>query len=129
APESRFLYRPLSTAEPFGRGDVSEVGLRDLAAAAGAVLTPGALVSVDAAAHEALTEAGQTIPYDFLLIACGAVPKRAIAGALTFRGPPDTGALRALLVDLGRGQARRVAFVVAPAPTGALPADEHALPS
>jgi sulfide:quinone oxidoreductase len=127
APEPRFWYRPLATAEPFERAEVTSYDLGDLAAAAGAVFTPGALVSVDAAAHEATTAAGQTIAYDFLLIACGAMPKPAVPGALTFRGPADTGAVRELLRDLARGGVAHVAFVVPPATSWALPAYELAL--
>ena len=62
-----------------------------------------------------------------LLIACGAVPRPAVPGALTFRGPADTDALRELLRELVRGDVQRVAFVVPAGAAWALPAYELAL--
>jgi sulfide:quinone oxidoreductase len=47
-----------------------------------------------------------------LLVACGAIPKVAIGGALTFRGPADSDAFRSLLVEIEAGGVRRVAFAV-----------------
>ena len=99
APEPHFWYRPLAVAEPFDLGEVRHFELSKLAAEAGATFTPGALVSVDAARRLAYTSPGGAVPYTALLIACGAVPKPAIDGALTFRGPADT--------DEDRGAARR----------------------
>jgi sulfide:quinone oxidoreductase len=43
APEPQFWYRPLAVAEPFGLGEVRQSDLPELAAAAGATFSPGAL--------------------------------------------------------------------------------------
>ena len=53
APEHHFFYRPLAVAEPFGAGHVNRWELDDLARAAGAQFTPGALERIDAEAHVA----------------------------------------------------------------------------
>ncbi len=127
APEPHFWYRPLAVAEPFALGKVRRFELSGLAAEAGATFSPGALVSVDADRRLAYTSPGGAIPYAALLIACGAVPKPAIDGALTFRGPADTAKIEDLLAEIQAGDVRRVAFAV---PTGAawtLPAYELAL--
>jgi sulfide:quinone oxidoreductase len=46
APEPRFFYRPLAVAEPFGLGEVRQFDLAQLASAAGASFTLGALIGV-----------------------------------------------------------------------------------
>jgi sulfide:quinone oxidoreductase len=127
APEPQFWYRPLAVAEPFALGEVRHFELAKLAADAGASFSPGGLVSVDAARRLAYASPGGVVPYTALLIACGAVPTPAIDGALTFRGPADTGKIEHLLAEIEAGEVRRVAFAV---PTGAvwsLPAYELAL--
>src|SRR6266511_3834380 len=71
APEPEFWYRPLAVAEPFGLGAVRHFDLAELAAAAGATFSPGALSAVDAGSRLAHTSVGSSVPYDVLLVACG----------------------------------------------------------
>ena len=127
APGPRFWYRPLAVAEPFGLGEVLTFELPQLAADAGAQFTLGEVTAVDAVAHVARTAAGTELPYDVLLIATGASPGTAVAGALTFRGPADTELIRALLRELDGGEVRRVAVAVPLGAVWALPAYELAL--
>jgi sulfide:quinone oxidoreductase len=127
APETRFWYRPLAVAEPFGLGEVLTFDLPQLAADAGAQFTPGEVIAVDAVAHVAYTAAGAELPYGVLLIATGASPRTAVAGALTFRGPADTELIRTLLRELDGGDVRRVAVAVPLGAVWALPAYELAL--
>ena len=127
APEPLFSYRPVAVAEPFGLGAVRHFDLGTLAARAGAGLKLGALAGVDADRRIARTAAGETLPYDALLIACGAVPTAAVPGALTFRGREDGEGLRSLLDELERGGPARVAFVVPWGAAWPLPAYELAL--
>ena len=68
----------------------------------------GQLVSVDAARHIAYTSPGGAVSYSMLLIACGAVPRPAVDGALTFRGPADTEKIEHLLAEIEAGEVRRV---------------------
>jgi sulfide:quinone oxidoreductase len=127
APEHRFWYRPLAVAEPFELGKVRHFELGRLAIEAGATFTPGALVSVDAERRVAYTSPGGAVPYDMLLIACGAAPKPAVEGALTFRGPADTPMIEQLLAELERGDVRRVVFAVPAGAVWSLPVYELAL--
>ncbi len=101
--------------------------LAELAAAAGATFSPGALTSVDAGSQLAQTSVGSSVPYDVLLVACGAGPTPAVAGALTFRGPADTERIRMLLEEMVTGQVGRVAFVVPWGAVWSLPIYELAL--
>src|SRR6266498_3990068 len=127
APETKFWYRPLAVAEPFGLGEVLTFDLAQLAADAGAHFTPGEVIAVDAVAHVAHTAAGVELPYCVLLIATGASPRTAVAGALTFRGPADTELIRTLLRELEGGAVQRVAVAVPLGAVWALPAYELAL--
>jgi len=127
APEPHFWYRPLAVAEPFDLGEVRQFDLPELAAAAGATFSPGALTGVDARARQAQTSAGSSIPYDALLVACGAGPTAAVPGALTFRGPADTEKIRRLLEEIVAGQVGRLAFVVPWGAVWSLPIYELAL--
>jgi len=127
APEPRFWYRPLAVAAPFALGAVRHYDLADIAERIGAAFTLGALASVDVRAHEARTAAGSVVPYDVLLIACGAVPKVAVHGALTFRGPADTDRIERLLEEIEAGAVEQVAFVVPWGAVWSLPAYELAL--
>ena len=127
APEPQFWYRPLAVAEPFGLGEVRRFELPELAAAAGAIFSPGALTGVDAGGRQAQTSAGSSIPYDVLLVACGADPTAAVPGALTFRGPADTEKIRRLLGEIVAGKVGRVAFVVPWGAVWSLPIYELAL--
>ncbi len=127
APEPLLWYRPVSVAEPFGLGAVRRFDLGVVAEHVGGVLTSGALASVNLDRRLARTSAGATIPYDALLVASGARPTEAVRGALTFRGPADTGRLRRLLEELATDVARRVAFAVPRGAAWPLPAYELAL--
>jgi sulfide:quinone oxidoreductase len=127
APEPSFWYRPVAVAEPFGLGEVRHFDLGELADAVGAVLSLGALAAVDVDRREARTGSGAVLSYDALLVACGAVPQPAVAGALTFRGPADSEPMRALLDEIDRAEVTSVAFAVPWGATWAMPAYELAL--
>jgi sulfide:quinone oxidoreductase len=127
APETHFWYRPLAVTEPFGLGEVQRFGLSDLAAAAGAHFSLAEVVAVDAERHVVRTAFGMEIPYDALLLATGAIPRAVVDGALTFRGPADTGLMRELLQELEAGTVSRVVVAVPLGAVWALPAYELAL--
>lgn len=127
APEPHFWYRPLAVAEPFSSGEMRRFELSKLAADAGATLSLGKLVSVDAARHVAFTSPGGAVPYSMLLIACGALPKSAVHGAMMFRGPADISKIEQLLAEIEAGEVRRVAFAVPAGAVWSVPAYELAL--
>jgi sulfide:quinone oxidoreductase len=90
-------------------------------------LRRGSVAAVDPERKVVALDDGLELAYDILLLALGARPREAVAGALTFRGPEDGPALSALLDKTTAGEIRRIAFAV---PTGAswpLPVYELAL--
>ena len=127
APEPSFWYRPVAVAEPFDLGEVRHFDLGQLAGGIGAFVTLGSLTGVDVDRREAKTGSDAVLRYDALLLALGAVPEPAVAGALTFRGPADTPLMRELLEEIERGDVSRIAFAVPWGATWALPAYELAL--
>jgi sulfide:quinone oxidoreductase len=127
APEPEFWYRPLSVAEPFDAGRARHFGLAAIAEAAGASFTLDQLASVDCDARTARTAHGAEIDYDVLVIACGALPRPALPGALTFRGPADSDRFRRLLAEAESGDVRSIAFAVPVTGTWPLPVFELAL--
>ena len=127
SPEPYFWYRPLSVLEPFEAGEMHGVELIELARACGALVTLGALDSVEVGAHLARTHAGQEVEYDALLVAVGARPMAAVDGALTFRGPADTQRLRSLLIEIAAGSVGRLVFAVPGGVTWPLPLYELAM--
>jgi sulfide:quinone oxidoreductase len=127
APEPYFWYRPLAVAQPFALGDAKRFDLAALAALAGAGLTRGALVAVDARRHLARTTTGDEVPYDLLLVAAGATATTAVPGALTFGGPPDVSKLTRLLDEVDEREVTRIAFAVPWGAVWSLPLYELAL--
>ena len=127
APELHFYYRPLAVAEPFGAGRAHRWELGDLVHSAGADFALGELAGIEAKAREAKLANGLRIGYDSLVLACGARPETAVPGALTFRGPADVEAMRRLLDEIARGEARRIVFAVPSGVVWPLPLYELAL--
>jgi sulfide:quinone oxidoreductase len=127
APEPAFWYRALAVAEPFDAGRVHHFELAWIAESAAASFTLGQLDTVDDDARILRTGQGAEIGYDMLVIACGAVPRPWLPGALTFRGPADSDAFRRLLAEADNGSVRSVAFTLPPGGIWPLPLYELAL--
>ncbi|HEY2937683.1 MAG TPA: FAD-dependent oxidoreductase [Gaiellaceae bacterium] len=125
--EHDFWYRPLAVAEPFDAGRAHRFDLGRIAEAAGACLTPGELSGVDTDAHVARTAHGPELEYDVLLLACGALPRPMLPGALTFRGPADTERFTRLLRELEAGSVKTVVFALPSGASWSLPLYELAL--
>ena len=127
APDPHFWYRPVSVAAPFELGTVTHFELAGLARKIGASVTLGALTGIDEWRHVAYTSKNTQIPYEMLLVACGALPFPAVPGALTFRGPADIELIEHLLEEIVSGEVRSVAFVIPWGAVWSLPAYELAL--
>jgi sulfide:quinone oxidoreductase len=127
SPERHFFYRPLAVAEPFGVGRVHRWELTDLARLAGADFTPGDVRALDTEQAVAHLAGGSEIDYDAVVLACGARPEIAVAGALTFRGPADVDRFRTLLDDVKAGGGGRLVFAVPSGIVWPLPLYELAL--
>lgn len=125
APDRHFTYRPLSVGEPFGLGHATRYELQAIGADRGFMVVRDTLAAVEPHAHRVVTQDGDGLVYDRLLLALGARPRRAIEGALAFRGPQDAPRIADGLNALGAR--RRVVFAVPPSPAWALPIYELAL--
>jgi sulfide:quinone oxidoreductase len=116
APQRKLVQRPQSVVTPFGFGAIPDVLLDEVARRTHAAFRDGALVAVDGPRGVAIAGDGSELAFDHLLVAVGAAPRGAIPGALTFAGPRDAGALRALLERASAGAIKRLVFA---APAGA----------
>src|SRR5215470_10495953 len=112
APDTDGACRPLSVLEPCAAGTAWDYPLARLAADANFVHRLGMLTRVDPEAHVAETDRGETIAYDVLLVATGALALPA-PGTTSFSGAAgDAEALHGLVRDVEGGYTRSVAFVM-----------------
>jgi sulfide:quinone oxidoreductase len=113
SPEREFLYRPVTVAEAFDRGEARAYPLAEIVChEGGGRLTCDSLARVEPDRHLAITGSGEQISYDVLVVAAGAIAHEPLPGALTFRGRADVAALRVLLGELVAGTARSVALTL-----------------
>jgi sulfide:quinone oxidoreductase len=76
APERDFLYRPVTVAEAFGRGEARAYPLAEIVAReGGGELIGDALAGVEVDGHVAVTVTGARISYDVLVVAAGAIAR------------------------------------------------------
>jgi sulfide:quinone oxidoreductase len=126
APERHFVHRPPAIGASFEPIRPFRTELSAIAEDRGFHLTRDALDRVDAAGHHAVTQGGNRMAYDVLVLALGARPAAAVRGALPFRGGHDAGAVEGALESIGSSP-MRVAFVARSAATWTLPLYELAL--
>jgi sulfide:quinone oxidoreductase len=128
SPEREFLYRPVTVAEAFDRGEARAYALGEmLAYAGGGKLIWDSVQSVEPDDQVAVLGSGERIGYEMFIAALGAVAREPLPGALTFRGRADVPALRAVLDELATGVARSVALTLPSERMWALPIYELAL--
>ena len=127
APELEFSYRPVAVAAPFGLGEVRRFELATIVADHDAHYRQDALVEVDRRAAAAVTEGGERLAYDYLVVATGARPTAGVEGALTFGGEPDRQAIEEVLEAAQRGAVRRIVFAAPTDGTWLIPLYELAL--
>jgi sulfide:quinone oxidoreductase len=122
APQPRFTMRPTSVATPFGFGAPAKLPLDVVARHAPFDLRTGKLADVETGDRVAITDWGEAIAYDFLVVAVGARSLPALAGAITFTGHADAAAVEAAVAECDR-----LAFVQPFAQGWSLPVYELAL--
>jgi sulfide:quinone oxidoreductase len=127
SPREDFVYRPFAVAEPYGASRPMRYGLAELAERCGAGFRNATIGAVDRDAQRAHTHDREEIPYDHLIVACGARLLAGVPGSVTFWGIPDDGRVRDVVRDLRERRLRRVAFTMPAGATWALPAYELAL--
>ena len=128
-PEAAFTYRPLAIAETFGAGAPYRFELAKLTTRIGARLRPGSIASVDAGRRIAVMSPDEQVPFDVLVVACGARAAEALPGALTFRGERAVAAFRTVLDEVADGTVSSLAFAAPAGTTWPLPLYELALMS
>ncbi|HEX6461078.1 MAG TPA: FAD-dependent oxidoreductase [Thermoleophilaceae bacterium] len=126
-PAGQFEFRPMATAEAFGRGHGQRIATERIASDVGANLIRARLTGVDQDQRLALVEDGDPVPYDALLVAVGARGEPAFRRAITWTPEGDPELFGGLRRDIEEGYASSVAFVVPPGVAWPLPAYELAL--
>jgi sulfide:quinone oxidoreductase len=128
SPEPDFVYRPLLVEEPFRLGPAERHELEPLAREQGARFVQGALAAVDPAAHTARLEDGTELPYEFLAVCVGGRLRPAFDDDSVVTFPSDESLeVDELIRQASQGAQRRIAFVVPPGVSWALPLYELAL--
>ena len=122
-----FVYRPFAVGEPYGASRVLRYGLKGIAERCGAEFRPENVAAVDPVRRVATSHDGTEIPYDYLLVTCGARLLWSIPGAVTFWGVPDEGEMQDVVSRLRQGRLRRLIFTMPGGHGWALPAYELAL--
>ena len=120
-------YRPLSVAEPFGSGPAPRYDWERITRDRGVRWISDLLEAVRPDAREVDTRDGPPVPYDALLLAVGARPEPALAGAISFAGPRDVLAVRETIEALTPGRLHTIAFVAMAGTSWTLPLYELAL--
>jgi sulfide:quinone oxidoreductase len=116
APNDEFSNHALDVLLPFAMPHARRQNLRTLASAAGAELHRECVSSIDVDEHRVITAAGETVAYDVLLVAIGAVQRAAMPHSLCFGSDGSYERMHGLVQDVEAGYVRRIAFVM---PVGA----------
>jgi sulfide:quinone oxidoreductase len=110
APQSEFVYRPLSVREPFAYAPARRYPLAGIAADVGATLVKDKFGWLDADARVAHTESGEALSYDALVLALGARASVRFPHAITIDDRHMDELLNGLIVDVEGGYIGRIAF-------------------
>jgi sulfide:quinone oxidoreductase len=111
APNSEFVYRPMTVREPFAYGPARRYPLAPIVADSGAKLIVGELAWVDPASRTIHTKSDEPIPYDALMLALGASASKRYTHALTIDDRRMDETLHGLVQDVEGGYVRSLAFV------------------
>ena len=111
APNTDFIYRPMTVREPFAYGAASRYPLEAIVRDAGATLLTGELGWVDTDRRTIHTKDDEAIEYDALMLALGAKPTAHFANALTIDDRRMDEALHGLIQDVEGGYVSSIAFV------------------
>ena len=117
-PDPVFRVRALSVGDPFSGPALRRYDVGRLCSEVDAEFVQDALASVDPGARTVTTGGGQTVPYDDLVLAMGALQHAPYAGGITFRGLEDAEAVHGLIQDVELGAVESVVFVVPAARPG-----------
>lgn len=127
APNSEFVYRPMTVTEPFAFGGARHYALAPIVADAGARLLVGELAWIESEKNTLHTNDEEAIEYDALILALGAraCPRYKRATTIDDRRLDET--LHGLIQDIEAGYIHSMAFVAAGRMAWPLPLYELAL--
>ncbi len=111
APNSDYVYRPMTVREPFAYGSARHYPLEPIVTDAGAKLLRGELGWVDSARQVIHTKANEAIEYDALMVALGAKAVPRYTHALTIDDHNMDETLHGLIEDVEGGYVKSLAFV------------------
>jgi sulfide:quinone oxidoreductase len=126
-PARHLTNRAWSVAEPFGSEPARRYDWEHIAHDRGVRWIPDLVEAVRPDVREVDTRDGPPVPYDALLLAVGARPEPALAGAISFAGPRDVLVVRETIEALTPGRPHTIAFVALAGTAWTLPLYELAL--
>jgi sulfide:quinone oxidoreductase len=127
APEREFRYRPMSPGSLFRPAEERGVAIADLVAQASAVWVRDRAAAVYETERQVVARDGETVDFDFLLLALGARSRRALRQGHVWQRGADPGFLDEILAGIVADNVRSVAVVVPRGARWPLPAYELAL--
>jgi sulfide:quinone oxidoreductase len=111
APNTEFVYRPMTVREPFAYGSARRYPLAQIVRDAGAKLLAGELGWVDPPKRTIHTKGDEAIEYDVLMLALGAKASQRYTHALTIDDRRLDETLHGLIQDVEGGYIHSLAFV------------------
>jgi sulfide:quinone oxidoreductase len=127
APNSAFVYRPMTVREPFAYESARSYAVDALAHDVGAELVSGSFAWVDTDSRVVHADDDGQLHYDALVLALGARMRPHYAHALTIDDRRMDDIFRGVIQDVEEGYLKRIAFVVPPRMGWPLPIYELAL--
>lgn len=127
APNSEFVYRPMSVREPFSYAGAKHYPIAPIVADAGAELIEDSFAWVDRDKRIVHTAEGREIKYDALVIALGAKAYDLYPNATTVDDRSMEDLYHGVIQDVEMGYVRKLAFIMPPGKCWPLPIYELAL--
>jgi sulfide:quinone oxidoreductase len=127
APEREFRYRPMSPGSLFRPAQERGLAIAELVAQAGVTWVADRADVVYEAERNVLTREGDTVDFDFLLLAAGARSKRVLRQGHVWERGGDPSFLDQIIVEIVAGEVHSVAVAVPRGARWPLPAYELAL--
>lgn len=126
SPQRDFYYRPYAVGQPFELAEIERRDLAELTGKIGVGFHLDGIAAVDPEAGRAETAGGETLDFDYLIVASGAVPSPAVPGAITFAGERG-GEVEEVIDRFLRGEIDSLAFAAPTNESWDLPIYELAL--
>lgn len=127
APEREFRYRPMNAGSLFGPVRERGLAIGDLAGEVGATWLADRVAAVHGDQHSLLTRDGDTVGFDYLLLAVGAQSRRTLAQGQVWERGHDPSFLDRILAEIEAREIERIAIVIPRGARWPLPAYELAL--